>query len=822
MTANRWTIVGLSALCLAGALALSVAARAQGSAAVKEQRSNKAAKVEVTAAGIERQVADRSAPAGRSYFVLETEWTNIHPKQKVSKDDLEGKQDRTMGVGGLVTGGKSEQKVEYVDADVAYLVPSFFDHAYLLADGASYALDPLTEKVAGGYGLKKEFVLPKQGDTKKVRLVFLVPEKAKNMAFQFFDYSYGHILVPLAGDLKLAAGAAGVAPKGLGSLKDEYLELAATAVDFRSAYQDEEAPAGWRYAVVKLNGRSLSKGNIVQVEPTEYVWLATKAGHLYYSVGGSTTDEGFIRFTPEFVQSQEVAFVVPAAEKDFSLGMRVENRIYALALSASPAAGPTAQPKAVHKDGRTLEIMLFGARREKGLIILDLGIRSLVESGAEIQADAQFILKAGGEDVSYDEEATAALVHRPPTPFTVPPRSFVRFELAYATEAAPAVALLPRLREREDVRSRRPEVIEGEGTMKKILVVLLAAAVVLAASACSKKNGEGSESPVPVEEPEAAGAGSAAEGAEAEPEAESRASLPADGEWQDAFKFVRDAIRTEPSRYPLKTPDGVEWGRSANPLEKALFLARLLQDKGMTVEIAEGELDDAVARSLLNEIFPAAKAVSVKSGTPLSNPSEDRNLVAAVKRHFWVRLEEGDGWIDLDPSFPSAEPGKAFAELADSFDPADEALGVKVSLYVRRRVGASGDPEPFLEWDGTLAEVANKPVSLTVMTEYRDAEAYFKLSLMAGEDSLADGEVAAGVGAETRLNLVAKFESLGEVVPGSGRVLFEPAAGGGDTPLFQRHALLITGDRIPSAAWKDDLESVSATDVAERGQGRSR
>lgn len=434
---RRDAILKRPAIGLAAVLALAIAASGQGSAAPREQRSNKAAKVEVAASGFERQVASRSAPAGQSYYVLETVWTNVHPKQKVRKDDLEGKQDRTMGVGGLMTGGKSEKKVEYVDADVAYLVPSFFDHAYLLADGASYALDPLTEKVEGGYGLKKEFALPKLGDAKKVRFVYLLPEGAKNLAFQFFDYSYGHILIKLAGDLKLAAGAAGTAPEGLGSLKDEHLELAATALDFRADYQDEEAPEGWRYAVVKLSGKSLSKGNIVQVEPTEYAWLATKAGHIYYAAGGSTTDEGFIRFTPEFAQSQEVAFVVPAAEKEFSLGMRVENRVYALALGAPPVAGPTAEPKALHKDGRTLEIMLFGARREKGLVILDLGIRSLVTSGAEIQAEAQFILKAGGEDVAYDEEATASLAHRPPTPFTVPPRSFVRFELAYATGAAP-------------------------------------------------------------------------------------------------------------------------------------------------------------------------------------------------------------------------------------------------------------------------------------------------------------------------------------------------------------------------------------------------
>jgi hypothetical protein len=412
----------------------------QEAGAVVERTANTAAKVTVTGAGPAAEVAGKAAPAGMSYFVLETEWTNIHPKQKIEKSKLEGKQDRTMGVGGLMGGGsKDAKKVEYVDADVAYLVPSFFDHAYLLADGQSHALDKLTETVPGGIGLKKEFALPKQGDTKQVRFVFLVPETSRNLAFQFFDYSYGHILIPLKGDLKLAAGAGAGAgkPAGLGRVKDEALELAATAIDFKPSYNDEEAPEGWRYAVVKLSGTSLSKQNIVQIEPTEYIWLATKGGHIYYSAGGSTTDDGFIRFTPEFAQSQEVAFIVPAAEKDFSLGLRVQNRVYGLALGAEPVAGPTADPLAVHKDGTTMEVMVFGARREKGLVILDLGIRSLVKSGVEVQAEPQFVLKVGGEDVACDEDATNALAHRPPTPFTIPPRSFVRFELAYATDGRP-------------------------------------------------------------------------------------------------------------------------------------------------------------------------------------------------------------------------------------------------------------------------------------------------------------------------------------------------------------------------------------------------
>lgn len=385
--------------------------------------------------------------------------------------------------------------------------------------------------------------------------------------------------------------------------------------------------------------------------------------------------------------------------------------------------------------------------------------------------------------------------------------------------------------------------------MKKILVVLLAAAVVLTAAACSKKKEGTSETVEPTEAQETARVESGEEGSEAAPAAESRAGLPEDGEWRDAFKFVRDAIRTEPSRFPLKTPDGVEWGRSANPLEKALFLARLLREKGLTVEIAEGELDDAAARALLGAIFPSAKAPSYKSGTPISNPAEDRNLVAAVKRHFWVRLEEGDGWVDLDPSFPSAEPGKAFAEVTGTYDPADEALGVKVSLSVSRSEASGGRAERILAWDGTLAEIANKPVSLTVMTEYRggeaeakdneeeagggvgglfgglsggtsakkkpagDAAAYLKVSLMSGEDSLAEGEAAGAEGAEIFLNLGIAFESLGEVVSNPGSVFYKAAVGRADAPLFQRHALLITGDRIPAAAWKDDVQALSAADT---------
>jgi hypothetical protein len=407
-----------------------------------EAAANKAAKVSLIKYSADSEVTGQKAPQGKIYVLLQTEWENVHPKQKVKKSDLEGKPDRTMGAGGLMGGKAKEKKEDYVDMDVPYVIPNFFDHAYLLADGQTYSLDKLTEVVPGGYSLKESFAIPKLGDRKTVQLVYLVPAEAKNLAFQFFDYSFGHILVPVQGDQKLSVGT-GAAPAGryLDQIKDTMIEIAAQALNFQREYKGEEAPAGWRYAVAELTGKSLSgtanMGNIIQVQPEENIWLTTKEGYLYYSCGGSTTDDGFIRFTPEFSQNQEVAFLVPPSIKDYALGIRLQNRVYTLKLD--PKFQPeTPQPLATHRDGKTMEVFLYGLRKEGENVILDLGIKSLVKSGLEIQSDQQFILKGGEEDVHPEETATQALPHRPPTPFTIPPQTFVRFELAFTFEGTPS------------------------------------------------------------------------------------------------------------------------------------------------------------------------------------------------------------------------------------------------------------------------------------------------------------------------------------------------------------------------------------------------
>ena len=126
---------------------------------------------------------------GKVFVVLKTQWENIHPKQKMEKDKLEGKTDRTMGVGTL-SGRKKKKKTEYVDVDVAYQIGKFFDHAYLLADGIAYSLDKTTEEIPEGINIQQPFTIPKKGDIHTVDFVYSVPKSAKNLSFQFFDYGF--------------------------------------------------------------------------------------------------------------------------------------------------------------------------------------------------------------------------------------------------------------------------------------------------------------------------------------------------------------------------------------------------------------------------------------------------------------------------------------------------------------------------------------------------------------------------------------------------------------------------------------------------------
>jgi hypothetical protein len=402
-----------------------------------EKASNKAVSVKILESASTQEVSGEKVSKGQVFIVLETEWENIHPKQKVEKDKLEGKTDRTMGVGTLA--GRKKKETEYVEVDVAYMVKKLFDHAYLIADGLAYSLHEITETVPDGVELRESFTIPKQGEKRKAVFVYSIPESAKNLGFQFFDYQYGHVLLPIQGDLKAAQGSGKPSGKTLDQIQTNMVEIATHSIDFKNTYAGDEAPGDWKYAIVQLSGKSLSGKNIkdiVQIEPTENTWMTTEGGYLYYAFGGSTTEEGKIRFTPEIFQHQELAFLIPSSDQVTQLGIRLRNDVFHLELTDTK---PKEIPKAIatHSDGDVMEVHFFGLRRENGNIIIDLGIQSLATSGIEIQRKAQFQIVVDDRKISLDDSATDLLLHHPPKPFVIPPKTFIRFELVYETDTSP-------------------------------------------------------------------------------------------------------------------------------------------------------------------------------------------------------------------------------------------------------------------------------------------------------------------------------------------------------------------------------------------------
>lgn len=398
--------------------------------------ANQAVRVEVLGATVQPELFGEPSSGDRTFLVLLTRWENIHPRQLVDRASLEGRPDRTMGVAGFAGGGAGPGG--QVAVEVAYVVPRLADHLFALVDGTAVPLDPVTGLLPRGVEPGAGLTLPALGSTAVLPLAFQVPADARDVALRFFDYTYGHLVVPIRGAVDPAEA---VEAPVLDRAETDELEIAATRVAFRERYGERSAPSGWRWVVVGLHGQSRSVhgevGDIVQLDPTEHAFLLADGGYLRYAAAGSLDEGGMIRFTPEVPQGQELAFLAPEDEGRFDLGLRLRNQVVLLELTGERPRGPP-RGVATHRDGDVLEVTLFGLRREGTGWVADLGVRPLVEGrGITLRADAQLRLVSQEGEVGPDLAASEARPGRPPSPFVVPPGVAVRFELFYALAAEP-------------------------------------------------------------------------------------------------------------------------------------------------------------------------------------------------------------------------------------------------------------------------------------------------------------------------------------------------------------------------------------------------
>jgi len=331
-----------------------------------------------------------------------------------------------------------------------------------------------------------------------------------------------------------------------------------------------------------------------------------------------------------------------------------------------------------------------------------------------------------------------------------------------------------------------------------------------------------------------------------------------DYQWEEAFAFVRDQIKFEPFTGIMKSSQGVLWGRAGNAIEQARLLTDILSLEGEKVRYAQGKLEKEKAAWLIKNIFPEEKDFNYPENVILSAPSQDKEILSAIEDHYWVQILQDNQWIDLDPSFPNTKIGEAYADLDKTFYRIKKNMLTKFSISLKvektnfvEDEGDDSEVQTILEWQGTLEEVANLPISLTLMANFKSASQGDEVQDSVGTLFNVFGGVISETEEEeeeegTELTYRAEL-FLEEVIEEEGqffqilapteeekierpiiskvwlqfvlqkpdepamkieRILFEKQQKDDRPSLFQRHSILITGNEISTEAWGEELSNI--------------
>lgn len=153
-----------------------------------------------------------------------------------------------------------------------------------------------------------------------------------------------------------------------------------------------------------------------------------------------------------------------------------------------------------------------------------------------------------------------------------------------------------------------------------------------------------------------------------------------------AFTAVQ-SFRTDLYQGALRGTRGTLWGEAGNSLDKSSALIAMLRAVGIPARYRHGTLNTTQAKALIASLFPTANGVAgyLPIGTTLADPVNDAALIALASDHWWVEAYlPGSGWTNLDPTYPQAAAGQAFA--SPSNDGTDRAADVPSSVHHTLRV----------------------------------------------------------------------------------------------------------------------------------------
>jgi transglutaminase-like putative cysteine protease len=186
--------------------------------------------------------------------------------------------------------------------------------------------------------------------------------------------------------------------------------------------------------------------------------------------------------------------------------------------------------------------------------------------------------------------------------------------------------------------------------------------------------------------------------------------------YEPAFLFVRDQVRFESYSGVLRGADGTYQSRAGNAADRALLLAYFLKAKGIPARFVTGKLDERNAARLYDHIFDGAVESPNTSPAPalspggtgdlrsrifaraqhdedairsaLGNNLPDANLISRddmlreIESHVWVQAQVNGAWLDLDPTFPDAVPGRTYAHADTTYDALPSGMMQNVTVRV--------------------------------------------------------------------------------------------------------------------------------------------
>lgn len=217
----------------------------------------------------------------------------------------------------------------------------------------------------------------------------------------------------------------------------------------------------------------------------------------------------------------------------------------------------------------------------------------------------------------------------------------------------------------------------------------------------------------------------------------------------EAFDAVAKGIRYEPYRGVLRGSAGTLLAHSGNSLDQSMLLAEILRRQGYRVRFVSGTLEGRNLAAALRGLYPpTAPELTLGSDFDPYDPNGDPSLHAA-RDHFWVEVFQPGAWLPLDPSFPRARPGEAYAKARSRHDdiPLKFFQRLKVSLWQELRDGKKSELGSL---DETVAALALKPLALIIhRTPKAAAEGSKKPRGTAGTLGGLGGSLAGGTPDET-------------------------------------------------------------------------